>query len=469
MDYLPIFLNLQKQSCLVVGAGEVAARKIETLAKAGAEIRVVAIDVTDSIIALQNRYPIEIHQKAFETTDLEGVWLVVSATNLANLNQQVAEAAKQRNLLVNVVDNPDLCNFIFPAIVDRSPVIAAISSGGSSPVLARLLRAKIETAIPVGFGLLAKLAEKFRPMVKQHIQNADQRRSFWEDVLQGSVAELVFAGKHQEAEQQLQQKLQASQQAQYAGEVYLVGAGPGDPDLLTIRALRLIQQADVIVYDRLVSREILGLARRDAEKIYVGKQRNLHSLPQESINELLASLALAGKRVVRLKGGDPFIFGRGGEEIETLMQQGIGFQVVPGITAASGCASYAGIPLTHRDHAQSCTFVTGHLKDGSINLNWPQLAAPQQTLVIYMGLVGLAYICQQLMAHGCPSEHPIAIVQQGTTQEQKVITGTLADLPTRVEQADIKPPTLIIVGTVVTLHEKLQWFQPRSTGSAVLK
>jgi uroporphyrin-III C-methyltransferase/precorrin-2 dehydrogenase/sirohydrochlorin ferrochelatase len=461
MDYFPLFLNLKQQPCLVVGAGEIAARKIDLLSRAGARITVVAIEIGDSVAAIQERYPLDIKQKAFDTRDLDGMCLVVSATNNRAANIGIAEAAKQLNLLVNVVDNPDLCNFIFPAIVDRSPVIAAISSGGASPVLARLLRAKIESTVPAAFGLLAKLAEKFRPLVKQHIHEGSQRRIFWENVLQGSIAELVFAGKQQEAEEQLRSKLLQTDNNGNKGEVYLVGAGPGDPDLLTFRALRLMQQADVIVYDRLVSAEILDLTRRDSEKIYVGKQRNNHSLPQESINELLAKLALAGKRVVRLKGGDPFIFGRGGEEIETLMQQGIPFQVVPGITAATGCASYAGIPLTHRDHAQSCTFVTGHLKDGSINLNWQQLAAPNQTVVIYMGLVGLEGICRQLIAHGCSPDHPIAIVQQGTTKHQRVITGTLADMPQRVENADIKPPTLIIVGTVVTLHKQLDWFHPQ--------
>jgi len=460
MDYLPVFLSLKQQRCLVVGAGEIAARKIELLSRAGAEISVVAIEIGNGVAALQGRYPLEIRQKAFETGDLHGMRLVVSATDNRSVNVAVAQAAMQQNLLVNVVDSPDLCNFIFPAIVDRSPVIAAISSGAAAPVLARLLRAKIESNVPAAYGLLAQLAEKFRPLVKLKILDARQRRIFWENVLQGSIAELVFAGKQQEAEQRLQNLLQETQNGGGMGEVYLVGAGPGDPDLLTFRALRLMQQADVIVYDRLVSKEILDLTRRDAEKIYVGKQRDHHSLPQESINELLAKLALAGKRVVRLKGGDPFIFGRGGEEIQTLMQQGIGFQVVPGITAASGCASYAGIPLTHRDHAQSCTFVTGHLKDGSINLNWQQLAAPNQTVVIYMGLVGLETICRQLIAHGCPPTHPIAIVQQGTTKHQRVLTGTLADMPQRVEHADIKPPTLIIVGSVVALHEQLEWFKP---------
>lgn len=459
MDYLPIFLRLQQQACLVVGAGEIAARKIELLCRAGAEVHVVALEFGGAVRALQERYPLHLKQKAFDDSDLQGMRLVVSATDREEINRAVHQAAQRQNLPVNVVDNPELCSFIFPAIVDRSPVIAAISSGGTSPVLARLLRAKIESTIPAAYGMLAQLAEKFRPLVKQKILNAAQRRIFWEHVLQGGIAELVFAGKQQQAEQELSTLLEQQQPATGKGEVYLVGAGPGDPDLLTFRALRFMQQADVVVYDRLVSQEILDLTRRDAEKIYVGKQRDNHSLPQESINQLLAKLALAGKRVVRLKGGDPFIFGRGGEEIETLLQQGIGFQVVPGITAASGCASYAGIPLTHRDHAQSCIFVTGHLKDGTIGLNWRQLAEPRQTVVIYMGLIGLETICRQLIAHGCPPDHPIAIVQQGTTKLQQVMTGTLADLPNRVEQADIKPPTLIIVGTVVTLHSKLRWFQ----------
>ena len=444
---------------MVVGAGEIAARKIDLLSRTGAKITVVTREVGAPVATLQDKLGLTIRTKTFSADDLDGMTLVVSATNDRASNEIVAAAAAQRKIPVNVVDNPDLCSFIFPAIVDRSPLIAAVSSGGASPVLARLLRAKIESTIPSAFGRLAHFAERFRDLVKQHIREPSQRRIFWENILQGGVAELVFAGRENEAEAALQTQLNEAARTGKRGEVYLIGAGPGDPDLLTFRALRLMQQADVVVYDRLVSPEILEMARRDAEKIYVGKQRNNHSLPQEDINELLAKLALSGKRVARLKGGDPFIFGRGGEEIETLMQQGIAFQVVPGITAAAGCASYAGIPLTHRDHAQSCTFVTGHLKDGSINLNWTQLAAPNQTVVIYMGLVGLANICQQLITHGCPSDHPIAIVQQGTTKHQRVLTGTLSDMPQKVADAEIAPPTLIIVGTVVRLHEKLHWFQ----------
>ena len=459
MDYFPLFLKLKNQSCLVVGAGEIAARKIELLGRTGAQINVVAEEISKSVLAMQTTLNLNILKRCFRDDDVLNMRLVVSATNHRATNEQVASAAEKLHIPVNVVDNPDLCSFIFPAIVDRSPLIAAISSGGASPVLSRMLRAKIESIIPAAYGRLAQFAEEFRLSVKQDIKQPSQRRIFWENVLHGPIAELVFNGRMREAESALKSQLQQAETAAIKGEVYLIGAGPGDPDLLTFRALRLLQQADVVVYDRLVSDGIMEMVRRDAEKIYVGKQRSNHSLPQESINTLLADLALSGKRVARLKGGDPFIFGRGGEEIETLMQQGIAFQVVPGITAAAGCASYAGIPLTHRDHAQSCTFVTGHLKDGTINLNWKQLAAPNQTIVIYMGLIGLQIICQALIDHGCPADHPIAIIQQGTTPDQRVLTGTLTDLPKRVENADIKPPTLIIVGTVVLLHEKLDWFQ----------
>ncbi|WP_347989355.1 siroheme synthase CysG [Methylomonas sp. AM2-LC] len=459
MDYFPLFLKLKDQPCLVIGAGEIAARKIELLAKANARIVVVALDIGAKVAAMAEAGIIVVHQQAFNPQVLTGMRLVVAATNHLPTNIEIAQAANQLHIPVNVVDNPDLCSFIFPAIVDRSPLLVAISSGGASPVLIRLLRAKIESTIPAAYGRLAVFAEKYRERVKQHITQPAKRRIFWENVLQGRTAELVFAGQEQEAEQHFNTQLSRVENSQTHGEVYLIGAGPGDPDLLTFKALRLMQQADVIVYDRLVSDGVLEMARRDAEKIYVGKQRSLHSLPQESINQLLADLALAGKRVARLKGGDPFIFGRGGEEIETLMQQGISFQVVPGITAAAGCASYAGIPLTHRDYAQSCIFVTGHLKDGTVNLDWPQLARPNQTVVIYMGLVGLETICQELIAHGCPAELPIAIIQQGTTRQQRVLTGSLADMHQHAELDEIKAPTLIIVGNVVKLRQQLDWFR----------
>jgi uroporphyrin-III C-methyltransferase/precorrin-2 dehydrogenase/sirohydrochlorin ferrochelatase len=460
MEYFPLFIKLKNQRCLLVGAGDIATRKIELLFKAYAKITVLAPEICDSIINMQHSHQLQLIEKEFESTDIQGFKLVVAATNNPEINEKVASAADLLNIPVNVVDNPELCSVVFPAIIDRSPVIAAISSGGASPVLARLLRAKIETSIPATYGRLAHLAEKYRVKVKQSISNPSHRRIFWENTLQGPIAELIFAGRDDEAERQLQQSLSnRNNNKNKCGEVYLVGAGPGDPDLLTFRALRLMQQADVVVYDRLVSPEILDLARRDSKKIYAGKKRNEHSLSQESINDLLVRLAQSGKRVVRLKGGDPFIFGRGGEEIETLMALGIDFQVVPGITAASGCASYAGIPLTHRDHAQSCTFVTGHLQDGTINLNWQQLSKPNQTIIIYMGLVGLNIICASLIEHGSEPDLPVALIEQGTTSHQRVITGTLKSLPEQIASLKITPPTLIIVGSVVTLHNKLAWFK----------
>ncbi len=459
MDYFPLFIKLQNKPCLVIGAGEIAARKIELLARAGANITVIALEISHHVASLEQKYNLTIQQRVFTPNDVINFALVISATDNRSTNELVAQSSETHKILVNVVDSPDLCGFIFPAIIDRSPIIAAVSSGGAAPVLARLLRAKIETIIPPAYGQLAQLAERYRNKVKTLIKEPAQRRIFWENIFQGSVAEAVFAGNNDSADQQLQYVLQQQKNTAPVGEVYLIGAGPGAADLLTFRALRLMQQADVIVYDHLVSPEIMDLARRDSEKIYVGKQRDKHTLPQESINTLLADLAKEGKRVVRLKGGDPFIFGRGGEEIETLMEQGIHFQVVPGITAASGCSTYAGIPLTHRDHAQSCTFVTGHLKDNSINLNWTQLALPNQTIVIYMGLVGLEKICEALIAHGSPKDLPIALVQQGTTNNQRVVTGVLESFANKIANLDIKPPTLVIIGNVVTLHDKLNWFQ----------
>jgi uroporphyrin-III C-methyltransferase/precorrin-2 dehydrogenase/sirohydrochlorin ferrochelatase len=457
MDYLPLFFKLTGRPCLIVGGGEVASRKTTTLRQAGGKVTVVSPHLTESLGKLHDLGQIVWLEKPFAPEDVEGFTLVIGATADRTVNGQVFQAAQARNIPVNVVDCPQLCSFIFPAIIDRSPIVAAISSGGASPVLARLLRIRLEALIPPDYGSLARLADRFRQKVKRAIADGELRRRFWEDALQGDVADLVLAGREAEAALRLEQRLEAPS-SNKTGMVFLVGAGPGDPDLLTLRALRLMQEADVVVYDRLVSPEIMALVRKDAEKIYAGKQSSHHTLPQQQINRLLADLALSGRRVVRLKGGDPFIFGRGGEEIETLMAQGIHFQVVPGITAASGCAAYAGIPLTHRDYAQSCAFVTGHLKDGTIELEWDRLAVPQQTLVIYMGLQGLEQICAGLIRHGCPASLPAALIEQGTTRQQRVLTGTLADLPGQVALAEVKAPTLVIVGEVVRLHEKLAWF-----------
>ncbi|MCF6758845.1 siroheme synthase CysG [Pseudomonas balearica] len=458
MDYLPLFHDLKGRLVLVVGGGEVALRKARLLADAGACLRVVAPSIDQSLVALVADSGGESRARNYTVDDLHGCVLAIAATDSEPTNAQVSADARTIGIPVNVVDAPELCSVIFPAIVDRSPLMIAVSSGGDAPVLARLMRARIETWIPAAYGQLAGLARRYRARVKARFANVQQRRIFWEEVFQGPIAEQALSGRQAQAEQLLEEKL-AGDREQLLGEVYLVGAGPGDPDLLTFRALRLMQQADVVLYDRLVAPAILELCRRDADRIYVGKQRANHALPQEQINQQLVALAKQGKRVLRLKGGDPFIFGRGGEEIEELAANGVPFQVVPGITAASGCAAYAGIPLTHRDHAQSVRFVTGHLKDGSCDLPWAELAAPAQTLVFYMGLVGLPVICEQLIAHGRAASTPAALVQQGTTRNQRVFAATLADLPGRVATEQVQAPTLLIVGEVVQLREKLAWFE----------
>jgi uroporphyrin-III C-methyltransferase/precorrin-2 dehydrogenase/sirohydrochlorin ferrochelatase len=438
VDFLPIFLDVRGEPCLVVGAGQVASRKAALLRRAGALVTMTT---------------------EFREEELGRYALAIAATNDEAVNRAVAAAARARRIPVNVVDQPALCSFILPSIIERAPLTVAVSSGGASPVLARLLRARLETLIPAGYGRLAALAGAFRDPVKARIKPKERRR-FWERVLQGPVAELVFNGRDDEARKALQATLEDPRLTFSGGEVSLVGAGPGDPDLLTFRALRLMQQADVVVYDRLVSQPILDLVRLEADRIYAGKERAKHTLPQEDINALLVRLAKEGKRVVRLKGGDPFIFGRGGEEIDTLAAEGIPFQVVPGITAAAGCASYAGIPLTHREHAQSVVFVTGHLQDGSLDLNWRALAQPGQTIVFYMGLLALDQLCARLIEHGLPAATPAALVQAGTTPQQRVLTGTLATLPGIVAAGEVKAPTLIIIGEVVRLRERLKWFEP---------
>lgn len=455
MDYFPLFHKFAGQSVLVIGGGTIALRKITLIERSGADITVVAPDIREDIAAKRSCRCIE---RPYEESDLEGRALVICATDDSALNQQVSAAAMSRGLLVNVVDSPDLCNVIFPSIVDRNPLIIGITSSGRAPVLARTVRAKLESTIPASFGHLAKLASNYREKVKEVITSSSDRLRFWEKILNGVTAEHVYAGRIEEAERSIEQTLQ-DPELRIQGEVYLVGAGPGDPDLLTFKALRLMQQADVVVYDALVSDAVMDLVRRDADRVYVGKRRSAHTLAQESINELLARLAKEGKRVLRLKGGDPFIFGRGGEEIDLLAEHHIPFQVVPGITAASGCAAYSGIPLTHRDHAQSVRFVTGHLKDGSTNLPWDDLVSSAQTLVFYMGLTGIRQICEQLIVHGRHPETPIALVQKGTTPDQRVWTGTLASMPGIVDRERPQAPTLTIVGEVVSLQSKLNWYQ----------
>tara|TARA_B110000908_G_scaffold148892_1_gene181752 strand:- start:361 stop:1569 length:1209 start_codon:yes stop_codon:yes gene_type:complete len=396
--------------------------------------------------------------REFDESDLSDAILVVAATDDLITNERVSVIASKLNIPVNVVDQPHLCSFIMPSIVDRSPIVVAISSGGTSPILTRKLKELNESMIPGRIDKLAELLGSFRGRVKSEIGDFSERVRFWESVLDSEIPELVYSGQDDEARFALDQWLTNPQSDRLGGEVYLVGSGPGDPDLLTLRALRLMHKADVVLYDRLVSPEILLKLRPDAQKIYVGKRSADHAVPQETINEMLARLAKEGNRVLRLKGGDPFIFGRGGEELESLAAAGIPFQIVPGITAASGCASYAGIPLTHRDYSQSVRFLTGHTKDGRVPLEWDILVKEQQTLVFYMGLAGLPHICDQLLKHGMSSTTPVAVIQQGTTQTQKVVVGNLDRIADMALEKEIEAPTIIIIGEVVKLQKSLSWF-----------
>lgn len=458
MDYFPLFLDLRQQPCLVVGGGDIALRKTQALIRAQASVILVAPHVRDDLENLLESNNAVIHYREFKDSDVTDKKLVIAATDDEQINEAVSLAAKQLNILVNVVDSPNLSTAIMPSIVDRNPIIVAISSAGKAPILARQARAKIETLLPAAYGELAALAGQFRDRVKNTIKNLGDRRYFWESILEGLPAERFMRGDKNGAKELIEKQIESFDQRENVGEVYLVGAGPGDPDLLTFKALRLMQQADIVLYDRLVSPGVMDLVRRDADKVYVGKRRSDHAVPQTSINQLLVDHAKQGKRVLRLKGGDPFIFGRGGEEIETLSEHNIPFQIVPGITAASGCASYAGIPLTHRDHAQSVRFITGHLQSDESNLYFPELLDPKQTLVFYMGLVGLPKICAKLIEHGRDPATPAALVEKGTTSLQRVITGSILNLPDKIASHEVSAPTLVIIGDVVKLQDKLAWF-----------
>ncbi|TAJ84269.1 siroheme synthase CysG [Reyranella sp.] len=452
MQTFPLFLNLQGRRALVVGGGEPAARKVELLLSAGAQVSLIAATVEGEIAQLIGEARISWAGRSFDEAELEGVSLVIVATEDEALQARVSQAAQLRCLPVNVVDRPALSSFIMPAIVDRAPITIAISSGGTAPALARRIRAEIERSLPAALGRLARFAEIFREQVRRTLVVPRARRRFWDRVFESRIGELALAGDEIGARRELIRLLDGVRhETPQAGMVHLVGAGPGDPDLLTLKAHRLLQRADVVVYDRLVSAEVLAMARRDAERVYVGKRRANHCVPQDEINDRLVALARAGKSVVRLKGGDPFVFGRGGEEVEALVEAGIAVEVVPGITAALGCAATAGIPLTHRDHAQACVFVTGHLKNGSVDLDWQTLARPRQTVVIYMGVNALSMISSQLVAHGLPLSTPVALIENGTTDRERRVVGTLSNIERQANKAGLDGPTLCVVGEVVGL------------------
>ncbi|KML64767.1 siroheme synthase CysG [Pectobacterium peruviense] len=454
MDYLPIFCQLHDKPCLLVGGGEIAERKARLLLDAGAVITVNALDFNDQFRAWEKDAQLTLVHSTFDPTLLNEVWLVIAATDDQDVNNHVYASASERRIFCNVVDSPERASFIMPSIIDRSPLMVAVSSGGTAPVLARLLREKLESILPQNLGKLATLAGELRSRVKNRFCNMSARRRFWEKLFVHDRLAQALANEDKQSVQQLTELL-FSAPLDDRGEVTLVGAGPGDAGLLTLKGLQHLQQADIVVYDRLVSKEILNLSRRDAERIFVGKASGYHSVPQDQINQLLEEKARAGHRVVRLKGGDPFIFGRGAEELEYLQLAGVPFSVVPGITAASGCSAYSGIPLTHRDHSQGVRLITGHVKHDT-DLDWSSLAAEKQTLVFYMGLQQAEHIQNKLIEQQLPETVPVAIIENGTSTKQRVLSGQLSQLGELAQQAS--SPSLIIIGSVVGLREKLSWF-----------
>jgi uroporphyrin-III C-methyltransferase/precorrin-2 dehydrogenase/sirohydrochlorin ferrochelatase len=470
MDQLPVFFNLTDKCVAIFGGGVAAARKAEIAVRAGARVKIFAAQLSDDFAELKESegFAFVAHEPA--ATDLHDCTLLYCASENMDDNRRIYALARQARVPCNVVDMPDLCDFTMPSIVDRSPVVIAISTAGTSPILGRMIKARLETLLPAAYGRIAAFVGSYRKKVAGRIADFAQRRHFWERVLDGPVADLVLAGDQKKALAEFDAQLDAAARgAEYKppGEVYLVGAGPGDPDLLTFKALRLMQRADVVLYDRLVGKGILDLVRRDAERVYVGKLPKEHTMPQPEISQLLLQLAQQGKRVMRLKGGDPFVFGRGGEEIELLAAAGIPFQVVPGITAASGCAAYAGIPLTHRDHAQACVFVTGHSKDGKIDLDWEVLLQPRQTVAVYMGLESIAALTHGFIAKGATATTPVALIDNGTRPNQQVLTATLDSIAAKAARAGVKGPAILIIGSVVTLRDKLEWYVPDEQPQAV--
>jgi uroporphyrin-III C-methyltransferase / precorrin-2 dehydrogenase / sirohydrochlorin ferrochelatase len=458
MTYFPAFFDLAAQPVLVVGGGEVALRKVTLLERCGARIRLVAPAIEPDLEARAAAGALTWIEREFEPADLGDARLVIVATSSRAVNHWAAGLAEARGIPVNVVDDPEVSRFIVPAVIDRDPVLIAISTGGASPVLARRLRERIEALLPPRMGELADWLKSLRRSARRRLRDTAARRRFFERVIDGAAARRFLVGDARGAHRIAQQLLaQDAQAAPPAGEVTLVGAGPGDPDLLTLKALRALQDADVILYDRLVSPGVLDLARRDAERICVGKAAGQQGATQGEINALLIEHAQRGRRVVRLKGGDPFMFGRGGEELEALAAARIAFAVIPGITAAAGCAAYAGIPLTHRDHAHSVSFVTGHADRDGKEPDWRALAAPGTTAVFYMGLARLPDIVSKLRAHGAAADLPAALIAQGTLPEQRVVAATLSSLGEAAAAARIESPALLIVGQVVALHQTLAW------------
>lgn len=453
MDYLPIYIKLTQQPCWIIGGGTIAARKTSLLLDAGANVTVIAPQISGEMALLHSQNKITWLEQAFEPNLLAIAArpkLIIAATDQQSVNEAVYQWGEAQNILTNIADQAALCRFILPAIVDRSPLIISVSTGGRSPVLARIIKARLEAFVPNGIGRLTQVLGNLRDKVKAKFTSLEQRKDFWENALTPTLIEQSARGNLQAVEQQLSQQIEAASTTNQRGEVYLIGAGPGDPELLTLKAHRFLQQADVVVYDKLVAPEILNLARREAEQIFVGKTRGNHSVPQDEINQRMIELAQQGLKVARLKGGDPYVFGRGGEEVAALQAQNIQTTVIPGITAAVGCAAATGIPLTHRDHAKSVAFITGHKKAGEFEeVDYARLANAGDTMVFYMGIHNAPKISAGLLENNMPADTPVAIVQNGTCANQQVWITDIQSLPQTLVENQVTSPALIIVGDVI--------------------
>ena len=457
MENFPIFIDIKSKPVTVIGGGTIALRKVILLSKANPKITVISESICIELKEFLKKHKGKFIKKSFSEKDIKNPILIVAATNILKVNKEIYRVANKKNIPINVVDQPKLCSFTMGSIIERDSLVIAITSGGKAPVLARMLREKIEAIIPASYSSLVNYVGNLRGFIKKNIKSGNKRRIFWENFFESNFVD-KFNSKRNAPSKKAFTDFFKKKIPKNCGEVFLVGAGPGERDLLTLRALHLMQKCDICIYDNLVSDDILELVRRDADMVYAGKKRDQHTIPQDKINKFLVKYARQGKRVLRLKGGDPFIFGRGGEEIESLMKHKILFQVVPGISAANGISSYAGIPLTHRDHAQSCLFLTGHFKDGTIAFDWPKLIAEKQTLVVYMGLLSLGDLTYKLIINGMSKDMPIAVIENGTTASQKVIIGNLKNIKSKVYRSRIKSPALIIIGTVVNLRDQLNWF-----------
>jgi len=475
VDYLPVSLDIRNNWCLIVGGGEVAFRKLKMLLKAGALVELMSPEFSEDIISLSQKTDffgkIKLSANNYSTENdkelLSGYKLVIAATDSPLINRAVSVSAEKNNVIVNVVDNLELSSMIMPAIIDRSPLVVSVSTSGVAPILARKIRERIEWLLPTNLGGLIKRLQKLRNSAKNNKLSLIQKKSFYEWFLEKYFDENLNEKNKPLANKDIVERDLYDQfvdseiriDSQVKGKVYLVGAGPGDPELMTVKALKILQKADVVLYDSLISDEILSQIRRDAKLVHVGKRAKRHIMSQLQINQCLVDYAQSESIVVRLKGGDPFIFGRGGEELQVLARLGIPYEVVPGITAAAGCASYAGIPLTHRDHTQSIRFITGHQQSNGKELDWYSLAKDKQTLVFYMGLTSHQVIIENLLKHGLSKNMPVAVIENGTLINQRVIIGELRELHQLIKQHKVKSPSLIIVGEVAALSKELAWFQ----------